>query len=134
MRVRIHINSKEDRQAVAIIYRDLTKQDLLGRCIKGKTQNVNESFHSKLWKKSMKVKFHGHKKVKFAFLMSALEHNTGYKSGCLLYKILGGVHDARGLEIQEQLRLLGSAKKTVERRKRKKTTEDYTSDYVPGGY
>lgn len=124
MKVRIYINSKEDRQAIASIYSDLTKQDLLERCIKGRTQSVNESFHSKLWKKSMKVKFHGHKKVKYGLRMSVLEHNIGYRSGSLLDKILGGVHHARSLGMQEKLRLSSSAKKTVVRRKRKKTTED----------
>ncbi|KAK3892461.1 hypothetical protein Pcinc_003694 [Petrolisthes cinctipes] len=80
----------------------------------------------------MKVKFHGHKKVKFAFWMAAMEHNTGYKSASLLDKILGGETAARGLEIQEERRIMGSTKENVERRKTAESTED--SDYTHGGH
>ncbi|KAK3869589.1 hypothetical protein Pcinc_025112 [Petrolisthes cinctipes] len=134
MKVKITITCKEDRQAIALVYQDLTRHDLLERCMKGRTQNVNESFHSKLWKKCVKVKFHGSKKVEFAFKMAALEHNCGYKSGTLLDKILGGDPTARGLNLQEEGRLTSSAKKSLKRRKRRKVEEEGESDYVPGGY
>ncbi|KAK3872326.1 hypothetical protein Pcinc_022544 [Petrolisthes cinctipes] len=134
MKVKITITCKEDRQAIALVYQDLTRHDLLERCMKGRTQNVNESFHSKLWKKCVKVKFHGNKKVEFAFKMAALEHNCGYKSGTLLDKILGGDPTARGLNLQEEGRLTSSAKKSLKRRKRRKVEEEGESDYVPGGY
>lgn len=88
MKVRIEITCKEDRHDIASIYQDLTRSDLLERCMKGRTQNINESIHSKLWKRSMKVKFHGIKKVQYAFRMAALEHNVGTK--LVLFSIRSG--------------------------------------------
>lgn len=132
MKVRISISSKEDSQVIISIYRDLTRYDLLERCLKGRTQNVNESFHSKLWKKCVKTKFHGMQKVECAFRMAALEHNTGYKTGSLLSQIFGGVPVAQGLDLQEKERLAKSSKKSVQRRKRRK--REHEGDYLPGGF
>ena len=49
------------------VYRDLTQTDLLQRCNKQRTQNANESLHSKLWLKCPKVKHCSLARVKFDF-------------------------------------------------------------------
>lgn len=48
------------------------------QCLKGHTQNPNESFHSKIWKKVSKDKFSGFYRVKFTCESTILEHNFGY--------------------------------------------------------
>ena len=45
------------KKAILAINLDLTRTDLLRRCLKGMTQNPNESFHSKIWSKLSKTKF-----------------------------------------------------------------------------
>ena len=66
------------------VYLDLTSQDLLKRCLKKKTQNSNESLHSKLWRKCLKVKHAGLQRVQYAALATTLEHNFGSRQGKLM--------------------------------------------------
>lgn len=37
---------KEKQKSIILIYSDLTSTELLERCLKGRTQNANESLHS----------------------------------------------------------------------------------------
>ncbi|KAK8384226.1 hypothetical protein O3P69_009164 [Scylla paramamosain] len=47
----------EKLEYIKLVYRDLTAPHLLQRCLRGRTQNPNESLHSKVWQKCPKVKF-----------------------------------------------------------------------------
>lgn len=67
--------SRSEMKRVVGINIDLTQSCLLSGCLKGRTQNKNEPFHRKLWKKCLKTKSHGCTSVRFAFHLSALEHN-----------------------------------------------------------
>ncbi|KAK4305330.1 hypothetical protein Pmani_022772 [Petrolisthes manimaculis] len=62
------------RGAILKVYTDLTNEDLLKRCLKGRTQNANESLHSKLWMKVAKHKFAGISRVNFISQVVILEH------------------------------------------------------------
>ena len=55
------------------------------RCSKEVTQNLNESVHSKLWRKVLKYKFHKYKRYRFACVMVMMEHNFGHDKGSLLH-------------------------------------------------
>ncbi|ROT82000.1 hypothetical protein C7M84_024854 [Penaeus vannamei] len=46
-------------QEIRAVYEDLTKDDLLSRCLPEYTQNPNESLQSKVWRKCSKSKFAG---------------------------------------------------------------------------
>ena len=48
--------SKELRGEVLRVYLNLTSTELLSRCVKKRTQNPNESLHSKLWRRCLKIK------------------------------------------------------------------------------
>ena len=59
--------------------------DLMKRCAKKVTQNLNESLHSKLWRRVLKYKHHGKKRYKLACFMTVLVHNFGHEKGSLLH-------------------------------------------------
>ncbi|GFV89857.1 uncharacterized protein TNCV_4690861 [Trichonephila clavipes] len=44
-------------EAMCPIYRDLSHPDLLKKCLHGKTQNPNESFHNVIWSRVTKATF-----------------------------------------------------------------------------
>ncbi|KAK3884744.1 hypothetical protein Pcinc_011006 [Petrolisthes cinctipes] len=70
----------EHRQAIMKVYMDLTTEELLKRCMKSRTQNSNESIHSKLLMKVAKHKFGGLRRVNFVPQVVVMEHNFGYEA------------------------------------------------------
>ena len=75
---------KKNRIHIANVYDDLTSRDLLSKCLKGRTQNANESLHSKVWQKVAKHKFAGKRRVNYTLQMVALEHNLGFHDSYFL--------------------------------------------------
>ena len=67
------------RRHVLSVYLDLTHHEILQRCLKGNTQNANESFHSKVWGRTSKTKFVSLPTVKYSIAISVLQHNFGYE-------------------------------------------------------
>lgn len=72
----------EDR--VREVFYDLSSPALLERCLRGQSQNRNESLHSKLWHHHSKAKFAGLRRVKFVTQLTVLDHNFGYVSNRFL--------------------------------------------------
>lgn len=62
---------------IAPIYKRLTDLDLLKRCVKGKTQNQNESLHSRIWKKCDKSRSVSKTLVETAVAEAVNEYNFG---------------------------------------------------------
>ena len=60
------------------VYEDLTRDELLLKCVSGRTQNPNESLHAKLWANSPKHKFFGKKRIDALAALIVSEHNMGY--------------------------------------------------------
>ena len=75
---------KEKLELIKGVYKDLGNPALLKRCLKGATQNPNESLHLKVWTKCPKIKFHGLFRVRFLVRQTALEHNYGYKTANII--------------------------------------------------
>jgi hypothetical protein len=69
------------------VYLDLTAPALLQRCMKKRTQNPNESLHSKLWKRCSKVKNSQLPRVQFAAADTVMIHNFGTARGSLLGRL-----------------------------------------------
>lgn len=67
----------KDRAKVLKIYNDLIDDNLLSRCLLGKTQNPNECLHSKIWNAINKVKFFG-LQTKYSVHYTILVHNVGH--------------------------------------------------------
>jgi hypothetical protein len=77
----VHMSlDKSGLERVTHLYEDLTSDQLLQKCLKGRTQNANESVHSKLWNKLSKSKYYGLNTVKHALRTTVMEHNYGYSS------------------------------------------------------
>ena len=83
--------SVELRKEILKVYVDLTFQDLLKRCLK-KIQNINESLHSKFWRKCLKMKHVVLLRVRHSALAMTLEHSFGTRQGSLLTD-LGLLHE-----------------------------------------
>ena len=69
--------SREVGQFVKPIYVRLGDENLLRRCLRGKTQNPNESVHSVLWRKCLKTDFVGKLRVEAGAAMTVSEFNQG---------------------------------------------------------
>ncbi|XP_044313131.1 uncharacterized protein LOC123037265 [Drosophila rhopaloa] len=70
-------------KALHLIYTDLSKKELLERCLGGFTQNNNESYNQLIWKISPKIIPSGSKIVEMATCVAAGVFNEGASS--LLY-------------------------------------------------
>lgn len=77
---------EEGEEKIKTVYEALTKEDLLQRCVRGLTQNANESFHSKMWARARKAKFAGLARLHFVAQTAILDHNFGYQKASLLSK------------------------------------------------
>ncbi|KZC13116.1 hypothetical protein WN55_05539, partial [Dufourea novaeangliae] len=67
------------------IYQDLSKKDLLERCVGDHTQNVNESFNSTVWRLAPKHLTYGINIIEIAAFIAASVVNEGY---CAILKMM----------------------------------------------
>ena len=86
----------------------LTDQSLLRRCLRGATQNANESINSVIWSILPKAKYHGYRSIRGAAAIAAIFFNRG-RSGLIKF------FDQVGIPITEELlsTLLGKDCKRV---------------------
>ena len=71
---------KDLKQHLLPIYEDLSKDDLLERCLGGHTQNANESFNATVWRISPKHLHCGLKVVEISAYIAARIFNEGFSS------------------------------------------------------
>ena len=121
---------KEKLEYLRAVYKDLANPSLLNRCLKGATQNPNESIHSRVWNKCSKAKFCGRMRLHFIAKLTALENNFGYEYSNIITHLLGSE-----ASIQETMRWLDKervqhATPKVKRRK----TEEKDDSYQPGEF
>ncbi|CAL4066459.1 unnamed protein product, partial [Meganyctiphanes norvegica] len=69
---------EEAYPAVFQIFLDLGKKELMQRCTKALTQNINEAIHSKLWHYCRKDKNHSLPRFKFCARHTTMVHNHGH--------------------------------------------------------
>ena len=62
-------------KAIKHIYEDLTKENILERCLHGKTQDANESFNAMIWERAPKTRYCGIDKLEFAVYDSIANFN-----------------------------------------------------------
>ena len=111
--------------------------ELMERCQKKVTQNVNESLHSKLWRKVSKFKRHSKPRYLFAYIQVVMEHNFGHEKGSFLHCLNAMTEPAeRQLQYKntESIRVASRKHNVVaggaRTRNRKKT--NYISSYDAG--
>ena len=69
---------------MVVIFDNLGRRELMERCRSLRTQNANESIHSKLFYILLKIKDHGSPRFKFGCQQVALDHNFGPLKASLL--------------------------------------------------
>lgn len=112
------------------IFTELSSPALLERCLRGASQNQNESLDSKLWLHQSKVKFAGMKRVTFVTQLTILDHNFGYVENRFL-QYLGFSDTDNSLLSKKRMDM----KKTTPRRKiKKRNVTKPGPDYQPGGF
>lgn len=75
--------------AVKPIYEELSKDELLNRCLGGYTQNNNESFNASVWAIASKTQALGKKKsLEIAVDLAVCNFNDGYRSYLQIMKVL----------------------------------------------
>ncbi|XP_069159967.1 uncharacterized protein [Procambarus clarkii] len=82
MRVHFQLPSVHMTEVLKIYY-NLVSEDNMTKCLKGKTQNPNESLHQRVWKLAPKHQFVSRVMVEFAMAMTAVNYNAGYVMGSL---------------------------------------------------
>ena len=116
----------EERKKILLVYKSLTEDQLLQRCLKGRTQNPNESFHSKVWGSLPKINFFGLKTVQFSVTLTVLQHSFGYE-GSELFVEQGDINSRilQRLRVKDKQRIR-EAKRTTKKRKRDQMDDSYS--------
>ena len=89
------------------VFKRLSAQSLLRRCLPGFSQNSNESINSLVWSRAPKHKYHGPQRVEMAAMGAVLQFNEGASGKHL-------VMEKAGISYGE-LSVIGSAKKDQQR-------------------
>ena len=100
------------------IFKNLTKNELLNRCLKGLTQNKNEAINFILWSKCPKTKFCGKTKVALAVTDTISYFNTGAASQITLLNSISIESSSNmfsAMRKQDQSRIAIAAKKVSEK-------------------
>ena len=71
------LNSEKLSPHLMPIYERLSEEQLLSRCVSGKTQNANECLHSLIWSRCPKENFASRKRVQFSVVTAIREFNFG---------------------------------------------------------
>ena len=83
LRLRFARNSIEFREFMKVMAR-VCDPELLKRCLENKTQNLNESFHQRIWNMIPKHKHFEVDQLEFSICQNILTHSLGYEEGSLL--------------------------------------------------
>ena len=81
--------TREVIKHVKPIFNDLSKDELLQKCLHGKTQNQNEAFNGLIWEQLPKSTDVALPSLKLGTYDAIAHFNIGKKSSCLIYEKLG---------------------------------------------
>ena len=74
--ITVRLNAKVFRK-IKSLYDILSNVELLRRCLRGATHNVNEGLHAQIWRKCPKEVFVSKKRIHLAMINAVMEHNLG---------------------------------------------------------
>lgn len=83
--------SQDLQEQLLLIYQNLSKDDLLQKCLGDHTQNANESCNATIWQLSLKYLHFGLLIVKFSAYIASGIFNEGYTS---FFKVMGSLNIA----------------------------------------
>ena len=78
----------DESNIVQKVYKSLTIDQLMGRCLKGRIQNTNKSVRSKLWCKKHKTKLCGLLSLQHAARISVAEHNFSFEQANVITQMI----------------------------------------------
>ena len=138
--------SAEVAKPVREVYARLSHDDLLTRCLRGETQNPNESLHSKIWAKCPKTGFVCVHRVLAATCAAVAEFNSGVEVTmrhlCDVMGVTPGEHllasaektDARRLQQAERQTKASTKEARRARRVARAAESESTADYAAGAF
>ena len=116
------------------IFRDLSADELLGKCLHGQTQNANEAFNAVLWQKCPKEIFVGRETLQLATNSAVIAYNDGSLRLGDVYKKLDipvGKYFMLGATQRDKKRIDSSDKKSSEiGKKRRKMLRATKKGYI----
>ena len=118
------------------LYRRLSDEALLKRCVSALTQNQNESFNATIWRRCPKERYFGTAAVKCAVSMSVLTWNIGRQGIMSVFDELQlpiNVFTKNAVVLKDKKRMT-SSQHSSSVKKRKVEKVPVTGDYVPGGH
>ena len=124
---------KKYENRVREIFFDLSSPALLERCLRGESQNRNESFHSKLWHHQNKAKFAGLQRMTFLTQLTIIDHNFGYVANRFLQHLGFSMTSASVLAKQRMDKQKVTPRKAPKKSK-KKSESTPGLDYQPGSF
>lgn len=104
---------------VKAVYKRLTSEDLLKRCLKGKTKNPNESLHNRIWNLWPKVPSLRKKTFEFAIAQAVVNYNVGYEAGSLASCL--GIESCEMVKLQKEMDVSKETLQPSKSRKKWKT-------------
>ncbi|XP_065065605.1 uncharacterized protein LOC135691614 [Rhopilema esculentum] len=129
------------------IFKRLTSKDLLERCLRGVTQNANESLNHMIWERCPKATFCSKVRIESAVSEAVCCFNTGAGSRALMLKEAGiediGEESLKSLQKEDHIRQISAAQKVTSKykswrisRKRTKTNmkRSEKEHYEPGAF
>ena len=127
------------------IFKRLSNNELLTRCLKGLTQNQNEAINGILWSKCPKTRFCGSRKVRIAVCETVAEFNSGAASEAVLMRMCDisepGENSMRAFRSKDNLRIQIAAQKVsqkyrLQRQKQRfqRKAKPYSASYLPGSF
>ena len=132
------------------VYVRLSEKPLLERCLRGATQNQNESFNGLIWHLCPKTSFCGVSVVELSTYLAVLNFNDGAVAMLRVLREMGceaGYFTKRQLSQEDEVRVAKSEKKIIQeekqrrklRRRRRKGIEEQIVEvegvtYEPGGF
>lgn len=102
------------------ILNDLSRDDLLEKCLHGKTQNQNESFNGTIWNRIPKTTYVGKQQFEIGVYDAVAHFNVGSKAAVLIYEKLGmrpGMHMLQGSVTKDVNRIENSKRQSTEAKK-----------------
>lgn len=114
-------------KAIEPIFRDLSSDDLLQRCVGGFTQNSNESLNNVIWRIASKISHSGVKIVNIAANIAICTFNCGAKSYHQVMDTLdikAGRNADQQYEIEDGDRIAKAEKQTYSATRGRKDSEE----------
>ena len=111
------------KSAILPIFQDLSKDELLSKCLHGRTQNANEALNKLIWQRCPKSTFVSKRIIDIATASAVLYFNDGCKGLKRIFQRLGiknGVYTMKlGAEV-DQHRVCNMNRKSTQRVKRRR--------------